>query len=318
MPAKPRFTLAHISDIHLPPLPSLRLEDLSLKTGLGALNWYRRRRHVHSRTALDKLVADMMAQEPDHVAVTGDLTNIGHRAEFEGAARWLHALGSPKQVTVVPGNHDSYDASAANAGLAHWAPYMYGETPAGGETRHGTTFPFVRFVGNGKIALIALSTATATPIFQATGRLGGAQLAALEQILDDLGRKSILRVVLLHHPPLPGQAGRMRALKDADRLDQLLRRSGAELVLHGHNHRRMAAFPHGPGGPIPIIGVPSASLGRSQHGDLARYHLFDFSPAGGPDWQIGWRARGLRENGGPICDIESSELPSVRAQIGSL
>ncbi len=45
--------------------------------------------------ALTALVADMRAQNPDHVAMTGDICNIGLPGEFPLAARWLGSLGAP-------------------------------------------------------------------------------------------------------------------------------------------------------------------------------------------------------------------------------
>ncbi|MET0879712.1 MAG: metallophosphoesterase, partial [Tardiphaga sp.] len=41
------FLLAHISDVHLAPLPSPALGDLMSKRGLGYLNWLRKRRAIH-------------------------------------------------------------------------------------------------------------------------------------------------------------------------------------------------------------------------------------------------------------------------------
>ena len=57
---------------------------------------------------LDALVADMQAQRPDHIAVTGDLVNLALEAEFTPAQAWLESVGTPQRVTVVPGNHDAY------------------------------------------------------------------------------------------------------------------------------------------------------------------------------------------------------------------
>ena len=70
------FTLAHLSDPHLPPLPAARFRDLVGKRALGYLNWTRNRHKYHRREVLDSLVADMQAQRPDHIAVTGDLVNL--------------------------------------------------------------------------------------------------------------------------------------------------------------------------------------------------------------------------------------------------
>src|SRR5438445_268944 len=75
------FTLAHLSDPHLPPLPAARLRDLASKRALGYLNWTRNRHKYHRREVLDALVADIRAQAPDHIAVTGDLVNLALEAE---------------------------------------------------------------------------------------------------------------------------------------------------------------------------------------------------------------------------------------------
>ena len=55
------FTLAHLSDPHLPPLPAARLRDLAGKRALGYLNWTRNRHKYHRRDVLDALVSDMQA-----------------------------------------------------------------------------------------------------------------------------------------------------------------------------------------------------------------------------------------------------------------
>ena len=71
------FTLAHLSDPHLPPLPSPRLSELMGKRAFGYLNWTRNRHRYHRRDVLDVLMSDLQAQVPDHIAVTGDLVNLG-------------------------------------------------------------------------------------------------------------------------------------------------------------------------------------------------------------------------------------------------
>ena len=102
------FTLAHLSDPHLPPLPAARLRDLAGKRALGYLNWTRNRHKFHRRDVLDALVSDMQAQTPDHIAVTGDLVNLALEAEFAPSRAWLESVGTPDRVTVIPGNHDAY------------------------------------------------------------------------------------------------------------------------------------------------------------------------------------------------------------------
>ena len=87
------FTLAHLSDPHLPPLPAARLRDLASKRALGYLNWTRNRHKYHRREVLDALVADIQAQQPDHIAVTGDLVNLALEAEFAPSRAWLESVG---------------------------------------------------------------------------------------------------------------------------------------------------------------------------------------------------------------------------------
>src|ERR1700721_794872 len=56
------FTLAHLSDPHLAPLPAARFRDLAGKRALGYLNWKRNRHKFHRRDVLDALVSDIRAQ----------------------------------------------------------------------------------------------------------------------------------------------------------------------------------------------------------------------------------------------------------------
>ena len=90
------FTLAHLSDIHLSPMPRPRRSELMSKRMLGYVNWHRGRKLVHRREILDLLTRDIIERKPDHIAVTGDLVNLGLPEEFLRAAEWLHHLGPPE------------------------------------------------------------------------------------------------------------------------------------------------------------------------------------------------------------------------------
>ncbi len=81
------FTLAHLSDPHLAPLPEPRWSELIGKRVTGYINWQRKRRFIHDPAVLAKIVADLKAQAPDHIAVTGDIANIALPAEFPQRAR---------------------------------------------------------------------------------------------------------------------------------------------------------------------------------------------------------------------------------------
>ena len=90
MTAKAMFTLAHLSDPHLAPLPKPRWSELIGKRVTGYINWQRQRRFIHDPKVLGKIVADLKAQAPDHIAVTGDISPISRcQQEFERGRKWL-------------------------------------------------------------------------------------------------------------------------------------------------------------------------------------------------------------------------------------
>lgn len=82
--------------------------------------------------------------------------------------------------------------------------------------------------------ITGLCSAGPTLPFEATGSLGAAQFARLDRLLAD--SSDAVRVLLLHHPPLPGLVKARERLQDADVLAEILQRRGVDLILHGHLH----------------------------------------------------------------------------------
>jgi 3',5'-cyclic AMP phosphodiesterase CpdA len=291
------FLLAHLSDPHIGPIPTPRLRDVVNKRGLGLINWYRKRHRHHHDDVLDAIVRDMHAHAPGHIAVTGDLVNISLDTEFARAARWLERVGAPQDVTLVPGNHDAYIRRAAGSATQHWGDYMRGDD--------GAAFPFVR--RRGPLAIVGLTTSLPTGPFMATGRLGGEQLARLGEILLALAREPVIRVVLIHHPPIPSRGHYMKRLIDAPMLRALIAEHGAELLLHGHNHEHQLVWLDGPHGRVPAVGVPSASAIISAHDEPAAYNLYRFAGAPGA-WECQMTTRGLRAGHDGIIELARHDL----------
>jgi 3',5'-cyclic AMP phosphodiesterase CpdA len=277
------FTLAHLSDPHLPPMPPARLRELAGKRALGYLNWTRNRHNYHRREVLDALVADMQAQRPDHIAVTGDLVNLALEAEFSPAQTWLAGVGTPREVTIVPGNHDAYVRATRHRFAGTFEPYLRGD----GE-RDGAAFPFLR--RRGPIALIGLSSAVPTAPLMATGRLGRTQIDALDRQLAELPTDEAFRVLLVHHPLKSNS--RMKHLSDSKALRAVLKHRGVELVLHGHDHIHSTMWVEGTDRQIPAIGVPSASALAHRHYPAAAYNLFSIS-RDGDRWRCVQTVRGI-------------------------
>jgi 3',5'-cyclic AMP phosphodiesterase CpdA len=300
------FTLAHLSDIHLSPMPRARRRDLLGKRVLGYVNWHRGRKFVHRRDILEVLTNDLIEQGPDHIAVTGDLVNLGLPEEFLAAAEWLRHLGPPDKVTAIPGNHDAYVRLHPDRGTGHWRDYM--EANAAGKALIGTPptgFPFVRRYGD--VAIVALSTAIPTMPFIAAGRLGSAQRAHLGLALEELRRHGLFRVVLIHHPPLPGQAGWRRGLRDAKALKAVLQEHGAELVLHGHDHAESLHALDTVTGPAMIIGVPSASEAVAGRIPAARYNKYRIDKVAG-SWRCDMIGRAVADTADRVWECEHRVL----------
>jgi 3',5'-cyclic AMP phosphodiesterase CpdA len=295
------FTLAHLTDPHLAPLPAPRWHELIGKRMTGYLNWRRKRGALHQPTILDALVADLKAQAPDHVALTGDLVNIGLTAEFGPARAWLERLGPADRITVVPGNHDVYVRATADNYATAWEPYLWdgGRPP---------TEPFPALRRRGPIALISVSSAVPTPPFMATGTLGEHQRHRLAALLERLAAEPVFRVVLVHHPLTMPPADWYKRLIDGPDLTAIIARHGAELVLHGHDHRDSTVWIDGPGRPVPVVGAPSASAADDGRHDPAAYHLFRVESTGSA-WRCEMITRGLTQDSSPqIAELRRTAL----------
>jgi 3',5'-cyclic AMP phosphodiesterase CpdA len=270
------FTLAHLTDVHIGPLPRAESwRDYLGKRALGKISWHRRRRFLHDPAIAMAMIADIKAQSPDHVALTGDLINIALAQEFVAAAGWLKAFGPADWITLVPGNHDAYRPFPWAQGAGLWSDYMSGDiklASARDPSDPDALFPFVRQRRN--IALIGVSSAVPQSLFRAGGRVGPDQLNRLVPILHDLRERGFYRAVLIHHPPVPGLTPRRRALDDDKQLKRIIEEHGADLILYGHNHRHGRSTLETRFGVTHIIGAPSATSPGHGVYDAAAWYLY--------------------------------------------
>lgn len=259
--------LAHLSDPHLPiPAGAYGWRDLLSKRTLSRLAW-RDKHREHDPAILSALIDDVRAQAPDHIAITGDLTNFASSVEVEAARAWLKSIGAPRDVTVSPGNHDALVGAADHDRFAAWAPWL-GDS---GEA----AFPQARVRGG--VTLINLCSAVPTPFYSASGALGVQQLERLDALLAE--HAGAFRVLTLHHPPIEGAVTWRKQLTDQHAFRAVLARRGAELVLHGHAHAPLVATIPGPGGAaIPVLGVPSASARGLRGHPAAQWRLIEIGP----------------------------------------
>lgn len=258
--ANQTFRFTHISDLHLSDPSSALTTPLSLcnKRFLGYLSWRFKRRFEH-RPEILAAVAQAARDQSEHLVITGDLTQISLPAEYQQARSWMLDLGSPGDISVIPGNHDAYVGLSKREGIGLWQPWMTNEC---GES----SWPFVR--RRGPVAFIGLSSAVPTPPFYASGRVGRDQLKQLDRALAE--NESFFRVLLIHHSPVPGHDSLRKRLRNSSALIKILQARGVELILHGHNHRPCWKEIKIKEGYIPVVGVPAASaLGLNRDNSLS-------------------------------------------------
>lgn len=272
--------VAHCSDLHLLSHDGARWLELANKRWIGAMNLLSSRsRHYHVR-AFEAMVDDLNAQRFDHVLCTGDVTNLALRREFEFARGKFERLAlGPANVTVIPGNHDAYVAEGVPLFAELFGPYATSDegwawTAADregpGDDLH---WPIVRV--RGELALIGLSTSRATPWFTAYGRVGAGQLARLRRVLADERLRGKLRLIGIHHPPAGRRAqSRVRGLRDHAAFAAVIAEAGAELIVHGHEHRDMHEVLASPAGPVPVHGIASGTYHHNKPERIARYRVF--------------------------------------------
>jgi len=277
--------LAHLSDLHLLELEGCNPLDFLGKRAIGGLNLLTGRRAAYSWAAARALIDDLREQAPDHVVVTGDVSNLALPAEFARVAGLLGELGDRQRLSLVPGNHDAYTFAAARR--RHFdrafAPWLVSDLPAVTAGGDGACYPWVKLLG--PIALVGLSSARPSPPFFATGMVGVAQRRRLQELLEHRELAQRFVVVLLHHPLTPCLEHKdhwLRRLQDEAEVQSLLLAAGVQLVLHGHDHLvRDERLPRPGGGPpLRLLGATSSTLVAGLPARRARYALHTLGAEG--------------------------------------
>lgn len=161
---------------------------------------------------------------PELIVASGDLTHQGTRAQHEGAASLLGALGVP--ILAVPGNHD----------IPYTFPARFTRPWAEFERCWETTTPVY---ASDTLHVVGLNSVR--PWRHQSGGVAGDALLRASPLFKQAA-PGALRVAVLHHH-LIGAPWRSRKRPVAQRGAVLasLAESGAELVVSGHTHQAAAA-----------------------------------------------------------------------------
>ncbi|MBA2663481.1 MAG: metallophosphoesterase [Bradymonadaceae bacterium] len=230
--------LGHISDLHVLELDRPRPWQFLNKRVVGGTNLLLNRSKSHSTDVVKAALGQIDALGVDHIAISGDLTNLALDSEFAAAAEIVATINdASRRVSVVPGNHDYYTRGAARARRfeTYFAPYLRSDLP---DYQLASGYPFCKLLGE-DVALVGLNSGIATPLLFATGQVDVEELRRAQALLDDPLVRERFKVVMIHHPVMPVNYKRVefsRRLINADDVLRVVRRGDVDLVIHGHTH----------------------------------------------------------------------------------
>lgn len=198
--------------------------------------------HFHRSQADNKdansVLTAVGARYPNHcLIVTGDITDDGHRVQYQNAHEALKPFIG--RVFITPGNHDF---GAAGNFYSVEKARLFDEMlsiPLGQSgTFTGDNTPVVSTVSDADdaVLLITVDTNLETDHFFdfACGEVGQAQLSYLERILSDPHNAGMTRILFFHHHPFM-HGNPFMELKDAPELMRTIYRR-VDVVLFGHKH----------------------------------------------------------------------------------
>lgn len=248
--------IAHLSDLHL---------DANNKR-INLLN-------------TERLLSYISANNYDHIVISGDITENAEASGFELARKLFKKYGllDPRKLTVTIGNHDIFGgvhlaedilkfpsrcrAADFNEKVKTFC-YFFRETfQTTTKPAEDRFFPFIKELDD--TILIGLnSIAEYSPLknpFASNGKISANQLEEMQSLLNSVNAAGRKVIAVTHHhfckdsldmttsSGLIWQAIEKQTMKlrNKKRIIKSLKKTGAELVLHGHLHESSAYFRKG-------------------------------------------------------------------------
>ena len=199
---------------------------------------------------------------PAAIVISGDLSQRARHGEFQRALAFVDLCRAVAPTLVIPGNHD----------VRWWAsPFgLRGEGPKYRHYRHyfgDVLGPVLRVPGALIVGLVSANGLAPGSVtwkprdLTVKGHLPQQELARAQAAFD-AASPGDWRVVALHHNVLRGQISNRWGLARPIQAQEGLARSGAELVLCGHDHQE--AVGQLAGGPVVATSSTHTTMTRGK------------------------------------------------------
>lgn len=223
-------TIAHLTDLHLIE-DDHRLRTNGARARLSFLSFGRPLDARARRERFTRALQEAWSFAPEHLLLTGDLTEDGTEPQFEVLAELLGAGPFPAHaVTLIPGNHDAYASGDA------WEKAFRGPLSA-----YAPTSALGEIIALRDADVVPLSTAMQQSVARSAGFIEDAAVARLVDIAETSRRSARPLIAALHHPPIACPIPLVNwvdGLQGAGRLTAVMSRFSHLYAVHGHTHKR--------------------------------------------------------------------------------
>jgi 3',5'-cyclic AMP phosphodiesterase CpdA len=195
---------------------------------------------------LDALRGFIEENQPDAVAVSGDLTQRCSHTEFSNARAYLDSLERTAPCVVIPGNHDirwlgSVARNLGFAGLfreqAHRFKYSSYKKHISNDLSPSLEVPGAVIAGVNTAH--GISRGSITRRFRDLGVIGHVKHADMVRVREafENAAPDAARIVMIHHNPIRGELSGRHGLANTEQALHAFADLGTELILCGHDHQ---------------------------------------------------------------------------------